>query len=80
MRIRLRQLACDSPVNTLHHLKVRREEDIKVSLLDLWTVSTVSLLEEHESHTNGVLTGTVCLWYLVCTTGALIPGTLSGKV
>ena len=33
-----------------------------------------------ERLTNGVRTGTVRRWYLVCTTGALIPGTVSGRL
>lgn len=84
-----RELPSQSAVDGFHDSEVGREDDVKVSLVDLENLkgSAESRLgfgnrsreKEIVKLTRGVLTGTVRLSYLVWTTGALIPGIASGS-
>lgn len=73
------QLASDSPIHQLRHVKIRGEQNIKVSLMYLMICQLSTSRPKYEELTKGVETGTVLLWYLVCTTGAFTPLTASGK-
>lgn len=58
----LREFPCDSTIHILDDIKVCREEDIEVALVDLPKENSQigSLLRRNYAHTKGVDTGTVC--------------------
>jgi hypothetical protein len=85
MREHPRQLPCDGAVHEFHDCEIGREEDVEIALMYLFFLLVDSQCrKEKEWHrtrkrTKGVVTGTVLLLYLVCTTGALTPLIVSGK-
>jgi hypothetical protein len=77
MCVRARETPCNSRVHWLHDLKVSREQDVKVTLVDLAAMLVSKLGTGTRRLTKGVETGIICLLYRVCTTGAFKPSTAS---
>jgi hypothetical protein len=77
MREDTREFAGNSSVHHFHNVEVGGEEDVEVALMYLFFTQNMLIIMER-GLTRGVRTGTVRLWYLVCTIGALTPLIVSG--